>query len=86
MAIGIDKLLHVRLVNGLHGLAKEEESTRWISLLKELEQAYEKTDRLQQLAERTACLYNQLQAKVRSEVANEQRNRKRKSKRISSIS
>lgn len=79
MAIGIDRAIHKRLVDGLVVLS-EEESSSWREVLHELQQAYERANNMLSKAEQSAVLYNEIQSIIRIKVAAELRNRKRKTK------
>lgn len=77
MAIGIDRGMHKRLMDGLALLVETKEDEYWREIISGLQHAYEDADRQLALAKAYTLLYNELQVMVRSQVANELRARKR---------
>ena len=77
MAIGIDRGMHKRLMDGLALLVETKEDKYWRDIISGLQHAYEDADRQLVLAKAYTLLYNELQVMVRSQVANELRARKR---------
>lgn len=82
MAIGIDRGMHKRLIDGLALLIKTNEDQYWMDVLLSLQIAYDDANNQLCIAEACAALYNELQITVRSQVANELRVRKRKGKSV----
>ncbi|GEM_PF-2508081 len=81
LAIGIDRAIHKRLVDGLVALSEGKEgSSSWREVLHELQQAYERANSMLSKAEQSAVLYNEIQSVIRVKVATEFRHRKRKTK------
>jgi len=80
LATGIDRSTHRRLIEGLNRLAEGKQAAYWENVRSKLECAYEETNQQLSLAVRHTLMYNEMQAVIRSEVANELRLRKRKLK------
>lgn len=79
MAVGIDRTIHKKLIEGLSQLSNgEERGSHWKSVLEDLQRAYDETIQMLRLAELTAATYNEVQASIRTQVAIELRNRKRR--------
>ena len=80
MATGIDRSTHKRLIEGLNRLAEGKQGDYWKNVRSKLECAYQETNHQLSLAVQRTLIYNEIQALIRSEVANEFRLRKRKLK------
>ncbi|RYF24735.1 MAG: hypothetical protein EOO42_05185 [Flavobacteriales bacterium] len=78
MAVGIDKIVHKRLIDGLSRLSTDEtEAIYWNSVSMDLQEAYNDAVQLLRLTEIAALRYNEIQASTRTKVAGELRSRKR---------
>ncbi|SOD13343.1 hypothetical protein [Pedobacter xixiisoli] len=79
MAVGIDKTTHKKLIEGLLHLSNgNEQASHWKTVLDDLQRAYDETIQVLRLAQLTAATYNEIQASIRTQVAIELRNRKRR--------